>query len=100
MKQRGLKQIQFVEVLTLVEGVRLRSASHAFFGESRKIVPRIHGTILPRDEGKNLVTMHHQQCIERTQKSVTRTFSPARRTLYIRWAIWSPTESMSVTVQT
>lgn len=57
-KQRGLKHKQSVMVF-MNEGLLNKIGIARFLGESRKIVPRMNVTTLPRDEGKDLITIHH-----------------------------------------
>lgn len=58
-EQRGLKQNQPGKLFTLVEMCpsKVRIARH--FGEFGKIFRCIHGTTLPCDEDKDLVTIRH-----------------------------------------
>lgn len=58
-EQRDLKQNHSVMLFTLVEGRLTKVRIELFFGGCKKIVCHFHCTLLPRDEGKHLVTMHH-----------------------------------------
>lgn len=46
-------------LFTLVEAVRTKVEIALVFGESRKVFCCIYGTSFPRDEGEDLVTIHH-----------------------------------------
>lgn len=58
-ERHGLKQNQSVVLFTLVKSRPTKVGIARHLGESVKIFHHIHGTAMPCDEGKDLVTIHH-----------------------------------------
>lgn len=58
-EQPGLKQDQFVLLLTHIEGLQTKVGVAQLVGEADKAGRRIHENDLPRDNEIDLVTIHH-----------------------------------------
>lgn len=58
-EQHSFKQKQSLMLFTFVEGLLSKAGIARLPGESGKIVCCIRGTVLPRNEVKDLVTINH-----------------------------------------